>query len=36
MYKRWSVETYFFRLKKILGENVRERGFEDVRYVLGI
>jgi len=31
------VETYFYRLKKILGKKVRDRGFEDVvRYVLGI
>ncbi len=37
MYKRWSVETYFSRLKKILGEKVRGRSFEDVvRYVLGM
>ena len=30
IHKRWSVETYFSRLKKILGEKVKERSFENV------
>ncbi|MCD6549872.1 IS5 family transposase, partial [Candidatus Micrarchaeota archaeon] len=35
--KRWLVETYFSRLKMILGEKVRGRNFENVvRYVLGM
>jgi len=35
--KRRLVETHFYRLKKILGEEVRDRSFEDVvRYVQGI
>ncbi|MCD6279874.1 transposase [Candidatus Micrarchaeota archaeon] len=35
--KRWLVETYFSRLKMILGEKVRGKNFENmVRYILGM